>query len=136
MAKKKYCASLIAIGAKKYETRSWATKYRGQLAIHSAAKAPKEEIELCESEPFKSSLSRANIISAKELPLGSVIAVANLVDCIYISEQFIKAIIDTVEYEFGDYEIGRYAWKLEGVRLINPVPAKGMQRLWEWDGQL
>jgi len=28
-------ASLIACGAKQIETRSWATKYRGQLAIHA-----------------------------------------------------------------------------------------------------
>ena len=125
-------ASLIAIGAKKYETRSWPTNYRGLLAIHAAAKAPKTEMELCEIEPFKSSLRRAGIISANELPLGSVIAIANLVDCIYISKEFIKAILDTVEYGFGDYEISRYAWKLEGVRPINPIPAKGMQRIWEW----
>lgn len=30
-------ASLVACGAKKIETRSWATKYRGPLAIHAAA---------------------------------------------------------------------------------------------------
>lgn len=29
-------ASLMAIGAKKIETRSWATSYRGWLAIHAA----------------------------------------------------------------------------------------------------
>lgn len=31
-------ASLLACGAKKYETRSWATKYKGQIAIHAAIK--------------------------------------------------------------------------------------------------
>lgn len=31
-------ASLVAIGAKTIETRSWATKYRGPLAIHAAAR--------------------------------------------------------------------------------------------------
>ncbi len=30
-------ASLIACGAKQYETRSWATSYRGPIAIHAAA---------------------------------------------------------------------------------------------------
>ena len=34
-------ASLIACGAKKYETRSWPTKYRGPIAIHAAAKDPR-----------------------------------------------------------------------------------------------
>ena len=31
-------ASLIAGGAKQYETRSWATQYRGPIAIHAAAR--------------------------------------------------------------------------------------------------
>lgn len=31
-------ASLLACGAKGYETRSWATSYRGQIAIHAAKK--------------------------------------------------------------------------------------------------
>lgn len=29
-------ANLIACGAKKIETRSWATQYKGQIAIHAA----------------------------------------------------------------------------------------------------
>lgn len=33
-------ASLLACGAKKYETRSWATSYRGPIAIHAAKKDP------------------------------------------------------------------------------------------------
>ncbi len=33
-------ASLIACGAKKYETRSWATNYRGPIAIHAARLNP------------------------------------------------------------------------------------------------
>jgi hypothetical protein len=30
----------------------------------------------------------------------------------------------------------RYAWELANVRPIEPVPAKGMQRLWEWEGEI
>lgn len=33
-------ASLIALGVKTIETRSWSTSYRGPLAIHAAAKRP------------------------------------------------------------------------------------------------
>lgn len=33
-------ASLVALGVKTIETRSWSTKYRGPLAIHAAAKKP------------------------------------------------------------------------------------------------
>lgn len=33
-------ASLVALGVKSIETRSWPTQYRGPLAIHAAAKVP------------------------------------------------------------------------------------------------
>ena len=33
-------ASLIALGGKKIETRSWPTKYRGPLAIHASKNQP------------------------------------------------------------------------------------------------
>lgn len=126
-------ASLMAIKAKQYETRSWATTYRGPLAIHAAAKSPQAELELCEIEPFKSVLHRAGIVSANELPFGAIIAVATMAECIYINEEFIHTIMGTTECEFGDFEIGRYAWRLENVRRIMPIPAKGRQRLWNWE---
>ena len=34
-------ASLIALGVKAIETRSWSTKYRGPLAIHAGVKKPR-----------------------------------------------------------------------------------------------
>ena len=37
-------ASLIAVGAKTIETRSWSTKYRGPLAIHAAKRRPDTEM--------------------------------------------------------------------------------------------
>jgi hypothetical protein len=35
-------ATLIAFGEKEFETRSWATNYRGNLAIHAGRKIDKE----------------------------------------------------------------------------------------------
>jgi hypothetical protein len=35
---------------------------------------------------------------------------------------------------FGDYTLGRFAWMLEDThRLKGPIPARGKQRLWNWD---
>ncbi|GIP57835.1 hypothetical protein J15TS10_16490 [Paenibacillus woosongensis] len=40
------------------------------------------------------------------------------------------------EYAFGDYGHGRYAWEMTDVRLLEePVLAKGMQGLWNWEEQ-
>ena len=38
------------------------------------------------------------------------------------------------EIKFGDFRPGRYAWIFDNIRQIEPVPAEGMQRLWEWEG--
>lgn len=166
-------AQLVAIGAKKIETRSWATKYRGPIAIHAAQH--KDTPRCVWEEPFKSELTKAGMMT--EYPGGKfgfslryngcVIAIADLVDCAEIKldkktgitalwiphpireslsrdgywykEQQIFSLIPMFpeeysnELAFGDYTPGRYAWILENVRRIEPIPAKGMQKLWEWE---
>lgn len=77
-------ASLIACGAKQYETRSWATQYRGPIAIHAAAKDPnklpgaaKEELERAVRELFNAEKYKSS--PWRWLPTGAVIATAELV---------------------------------------------------------
>ena len=82
-------ASLVAIGAKGIETRSWSTKYRGPLAIHASKRFGKEEIRLCITPPFLYFLYKAGIVHegrnwAREIPLGAVIATCDLVEIIPI----------------------------------------------------
>lgn len=81
-------ASLIACGAKRFETRSWATKYRGPIAIHAAAKSPYETlISLSTNEMI--AMARALRLSTgaymtadlSSLPRGCIIATAELVNC-------------------------------------------------------
>ena len=38
-------ASLLVSGQKKYETRSWATAYRGPIAIHAAMRPVRRTID-------------------------------------------------------------------------------------------
>ncbi|MNI93920.1 hypothetical protein D3C73_1519400 [compost metagenome] len=43
--------------------------------------------------------------------------------------------IDGDEYAFGWYEEGRYAWELRNIfPLVEPIPAKGQQGFWNWEG--
>ena len=49
-------ASLVAIGAKKFETRSWKTSYRGPLAIHAGVS--EKYLDLGWQEPFFSALTK------------------------------------------------------------------------------
>lgn len=141
-------ASLIAIGAKKIETRSWPTKYRGPLAIHSS-KIPwrfngKDKTErLIGLTLWESGLYH----EPQDLPYGAVIATCNLVDVRYMLQGKLfryenGAVIvggeipmpGEPEISFGDYTPGRYAWILEDVRqLPEPIPARGQQGLWNWE---
>ena len=76
-------ASLLARGAKKYETRSWETKYRGPIAIHAAQKPFNTDSYLDrELYPFADALGLPDIYSFNKLPYGAVVAVANLVNCL------------------------------------------------------
>lgn len=120
-------ASLIACGAKKIETRSWSTSHRGPLAIHAGRTVPSMEI-------FTPRVETA--LWNEDTPFGKVIAIAELVDCVVMTNERIAAWTDRYgddEIAFGHFEPGRYAWILARVRRIEPVPAKGRQRLWEWE---
>ena len=125
-------ASLIATGAKRIETRSWSTKYRGPLAIH-ASRSNKNKL-LRFVEPFLRALRGIGI-----LPLGAIVATCDLVDCIKMTPEFIDLVKSAKGYEidFGVYEVGRFAWILENVQpLAEPIPAKGALSLWEWEGEI
>lgn len=71
-----------------------------------------------------------------DTPLGKIVAIAELVDCVEMTNERIAAWRDKYgddEIAFGHFESGRYAWILANVKRIEPVLAKGRQRLWEWE---
>lgn len=132
------------------ETRSWYTSYRGPLAIHAAKNFPREARELCLEEPFLTALTCTGLQGTNELPCGAVVATCQLVGCLQITGRttikgrIVAAQLDSLhplrrevtgnELAFGDYTPGRYAWMLEDVKqLPEPIPARGMQGLWEWE---
>lgn len=139
-------ATLVAIGAKRLETRSWRTSYRGPLAIH-AAKGPDKTGAVVQT-PFFSTLKAVDL-DPMDLPHGAIVAVCELRDVriIGVPPSGIPEILadDNLsfvpilgrEHAFGNYAAGRYAWLLANVRaLATPVPAKGALGLWEYEGDL
>lgn len=120
-------ATLVAIGAKKWETRSWPAAYRGPIAIQAATKFPKACRELVYEEPFSSALRHAGVTHGS-WALGHIIATADLIDCIQITATNAP---DEPERSFGDYTPGRFMWRLENVRrLPSPIACKGALGLW------
>lgn len=122
-------ATLVAIGAKTIETRSWKTHYRGPLAIHAAKGWTKEVVKLAMREPFKSVLAAARFPMFSTLPRGYILATCTLLDCIRTED---VDVYGTNEAFFGDFFPGRWAWMLTDIkRLPEPIPAKGALKLWE-----
>lgn len=133
-------ATLIALGEKKFETRSWSTKYRGELAIHASKKIDKAA---CRQEPFRSVLAKHGY-DETNLPIGKILGMANLEDCYetkpyglsdYVELKSNKSVkyIDGQEFAFGDFTQGRFAWELLDVKMLDkPIPAKGQLGLWNY----
>ena len=125
-------ATLVAIGAKKIETRSWPTKYRGPLAIHASKSFPSYAKVLVYANPvFRGALIRDGVLV--DMPLGAILAICNLEDVQKIKDNNLPP-RESPERAFGDYRLGRFMWILENVvRLDAPISAKGARRLWEWE---
>lgn len=135
-------ATLVAIGAKRVETRSWRTSYRGPVAIHAAQGFPGWAQNECLGEPFMGRLMVAGFSHTRELPRGAMVAVAAISGVYRIPpdlwepdpaapDGFWERIVTTDEHDFGDYAPGRYAWQLTRVQALpQPVPCKGALGLW------
>lgn len=123
-------ATLIALGEKQIETRTWRTAHRGELAIHAGMQVNKA---ICRTEPYQSLLARHGY-TADNLPTGKIIAVSRISDCCEVTPELVQqGWPGGNEYVFGNYAEGRYAWKLEEVvPLVHPIPAKGRLGFWEY----
>lgn len=128
-------ATLVALGEKKIETRSWRTSYRGPLAIHAAMGFPGWAKSQCFMPPFSYVLSRHDL-SPDALPLGRVLCTLSLEDCVETRALDLDQIGES-EQAFGNFDWGRFAWMLGLVtRVFNPgIYAKGKLGLWELEGQ-
>ena len=118
-------ATLIMNGNKKIETRSWKTNYRGELFIHASGKTLAKEFLNADI---------MNLIKDMNMNFGHIICKGNLVDCVYMDEEFIEKIKkNKIEYACGLYEVGRYAWIFDNIEPISSIPAKGKLNIWNYD---
>ena len=120
-------ATLIKNKTKYIETRSWKTKYRGDVIIHS-----------CKGTyPIKEKI--LHLVNKNELKYGYMLCIASLVDCIYIDSTFAEKMKkeNINNYLCGDYTIGRYAWVLDNIRIIKePIEISGKLGLWNYEKKI
>lgn len=132
-------AQLVALGAKRIETRGKQTHYRGELAIHAAKGLDgifkgADVLDLAEAcrQPFIYEALATGGFAAGNLPRGHVVALARLVRCTRMTPATIDQLapFDSPERAFGHYAPGRWAWALEDVRpLARPYKLRGQQWL-------
>ena len=70
-----------------------------------------------------------------ELYIHAGLCKCTLVDCIYMTEDFIKEEKRKNPKNFvsGRYEVGRYAWILDNIEPIKPIQAKGKLGIWHYN---
>lgn len=137
--------------AKNFETRPWATEYRGPLAIHAATKPVHETLRLitdygslraiCEAlipilyrDAVPEGLTWQTVAADLErecaaLPRRAVICVGELRACHLITEELLSK-IPLRERLLGDWTPGRYAWEIVKRRPQPPRTVNGAQGLW------
>ncbi len=127
-------ASLIAWGEKQYETRGYGISHRGTLAIHAGLMSDTKELLRLNSF-YREAFDRAGFKMDLDidLPSGCILCVVDLTAVVFTD----GLQVSQREENFGDYSTGRYAWKLENLRvLVKPIPARGYQGLWNWPVEL
>lgn len=121
-------ASLVMSGRKRYETRSWATAYRGPLLIHAAKS--REGLEDCYGELAEALKSEG--IQFNDLPFGAILGAVELVGCVATEgPTTAQMLADRPEEEVvGNFGPNRFAWELRVIQRFTPtIPYKGSQGL-------
>jgi activating signal cointegrator 1 len=133
-------ALAMKLGLKTIETRKWATKHRGLLAIHAGKTTDTEQ---CYKLPGRDPTEKLR--QALAAPSG-VIGVVEL----FGVERMTEDLVDTArqgklhvpwpfgehlpnEFEWGDWRPGRYAWRTRPVVWFREtISAVGKMGVWDW----
>ena len=141
-------ASLIPLGYKEYETRSWDTTYRGKLLIHAAARIEKrheKQAILDQLIGTEFCVPMLRLFEKGDLPYSAIVAIADLTNCLLMTDcpldgggirkhgkkrRIWVESPSPLEQAVGLWQPGRYAWRLENVRPLPPILCQGKQGLW------
>lgn len=109
-------ATLIMQCGKDIENRTWSTRMRGRVAIHSSAKLERREYQAAASLIFHSNIQSA-IPPEEQLDLGCILGTVEIVGCVQKSR--------------SPWFQGPYGIVLKDPRLLDtPVPCKGALGFW------
>ena len=116
-------ATLIMQGNKRFEFRSWQTKYRGELLIHAGKGTDKE------------AMKRLDKYIPTDISTGKILGKVKLVDCIKMSLEFKEMLLKENKDIYTDSSFKEnFGWQLEEVEVFEePIEANGKLGLWEYE---
>ena len=116
-------AILIMQGYKRFEFRSWQTKYRGDLLIHAGKGIDKVAME------------RLAKYIPKDVPTGKILGKVKLVDCVKLSPEFKEMLLEENEDVYANSSFNEvYSWQLKCVEVFDePIEVKGKLGLWNYE---
>lgn len=140
-------ASLVVLGHKMIETRSWDTKHRGPILIHASMGTVYKRIP--PEDPFwreyHNLFAFENMAPIEQLPYGCILGkvelistiktdTTNVINCTGVTHKSgRKWDFSKKEMAFGDYSPGRHGWLLDNpVVFAEPIPARGQLGLWNY----
>jgi hypothetical protein len=130
-------ATLIMLGIKQLETRRWRTNYRGPLVIHAASTGGGTSTDaLMRLERRIGAMP--TVLAEKTYPLGALLGVVTLDECLPISPRLIAA-LTPLERHLGLYQDGGFVWDLARagrVRFAAPIPCAGRLGMWTLPDEL
>ncbi|PCI47167.1 MAG: hypothetical protein COB49_07465 [Alphaproteobacteria bacterium] len=137
-------ASFMAMGLKKIETRGRKCHIRERVAICAGKTTPAGHQQFLKSlynffnthisgdpEHKKFYKDFARLVGNRDnfithLPLGAVVATADIVDC--QPTERLRETINPIEFALGNYEDGRFGWIMDNIKpLETPIPIIGKQ---------
>lgn len=116
-------ATLIMQEDKRFEFRSWQTKYSEDLLIHAGKGI---DIE---------AMKRLTKYLSEKLPYGKILGRVKLVDCIKMSPEFKERPLKENDeiYTKSLFE-ENYGWQIDDVVVFKePIETKGHLSLWEYE---
>lgn len=117
-------ASLIVEGYKKFEFRTWKTKYRGEILIHASKTIDKEQLKRFTNLKLN-------------YPTGQIIGKAYLSDCLVVTKEFEDELIASNYLVYGaNKDRQGYAFKLDKVeKFTKPIEISGKLGIWNFENK-
>lgn len=119
-------ASLLVLGIKRVEGRTWYTPHRGRLWITAAAKQPTEQEVTAVEGMYTALYGDGNVAFPKQYPLSCLLGCVDLVDC--LAQEDYKE-----EFPEGESQ-SPYVFVCESPQqLAVKFPVKGQHKIWKLD---